>query len=119
MFVRMLSMIAICFCLASQAQAHSVLVSSDPALNAVVETGARSLKLVFDSRVDPKRSRLFLALPDGSKLTLTPDVGDTKGTLLAAVDLAAPGKYILSYEVLSIDGHIARGFLPFSVAAKQ
>lgn len=105
--------------ISSPALAHSVLVSSDPAANASVEPGARTFSLVFDSRVDPKRSRLYLEFPDQTKQTLIPEAGATKGTLTVKVDLAADGPHVLTYEVLSIDGHIARGALTFTVASKR
>ena len=103
----------------SAASAHSVLVSSDPVANTSVEQGSRQLSLVFDSRVDPKRSRLYLELPDKTKQTLIPQAEATKGTLTVSVDLAADGPHVLSYEVLSIDGHIARGVLSFTVTGKK
>ena len=113
------SLFCLSLMLATAAQAHSVLVSSDPAANATVDVGTRTLQLVFDSRVDPKRSRLYLSQPDGKTQTLIPEAGTTKGTLTVQADCAAAGDYKLRYEVLSVDGHIARGSLPFSVSMKQ
>ena len=121
MISRLLTAVAFCASLmvASVGNAHSVLVSSDPVANTSVETGTHSLRLVFDSRVDPKRSRLYLSQPDGAKLTLVPEGGATKGTVTVQVELGAVGSYKLTYEVLSIDGHIARGTLPFTVTEKK
>jgi methionine-rich copper-binding protein CopC len=98
--------------------AHSVLVSSEPKIDETVTPGPRDLTLVFDSRVDPHRSRIFMTLPDGARQTLTPELGQTQGTLILHVDQLPAGQIYLNYEVLSVDGHIARGVVKFTVAAQ-
>lgn len=95
--------------------AHSVLVSSDPKAGDTVGADARDLVLVFDSRVDPQRSRIFLTYPDDSRHVLKPSLGKTLGTLTVHVDQLPPGTLYLNYEVLSVDGHIARGVVKFTV----
>lgn len=100
----------------SPALAHSVLVSSDPKIGDIVAPGPRDLILTFDSRVDSHRSRIFMTYPDDSRHTLTPTLGKTQGTLVVHVDDLPQGQIYLNYEVLSVDGHIARGVVKFTVA---
>lgn len=101
----------------SPALAHSVLVSSAPKIDAVVAPGPRDLTLTFDSRVDAHRSRIFMTYPDGVRHALTPEIGKTKGTLVVHVEDLPVGQIYLNYEVLSVDGHIARGVVKFTVGA--
>lgn len=102
----------------SAAHAHSVLVSSDPKIGETVNGGARDMVLVFDSRVDPQRSRIFVTYPDDTRHVLKPTLGKTLGTLVVHVDQLPAGTVFLNYEVLSVDGHIARGVVKFTVAAQ-
>ena len=97
------------------AAAHAIIVSSDPAADAVVWSPSLPVMLRFNSRIDSERSRLTLLRPDGSSelLPLTPD--RRPDTLAAKLDGLAPGRYRLRWQVLAIDGHISRGDIPFAV----
>jgi methionine-rich copper-binding protein CopC len=97
------------------AAAHAIIVSSDPAADAVVRPPSLPVMLRFNSRIDPERSRLTLLRPDGSSqlLPLAPD--QRPDTLAAKLDGLAPGQYRLRWQVLAIDGHITRGDIPFAV----
>ncbi|MBF0093525.1 MAG: copper resistance protein CopC [Alphaproteobacteria bacterium] len=98
------------------AWAHSVLLTARPAANSTISAvGGVEVSLRFDSRVDARRSSLAIELPDGRKLRLTPLQGDEPGTVKARADALPAGKYKIVYEVLSIDGHFARGASPFTV----
>ena len=97
------------------AAAHAIIVSSDPAADAVVRPPSLPVMLRFNSRIDPERSRLTLLRPDGSSqpVPLAPD--RRPDTLAAKLDGLAPGRYRLRWQVLAIDGHITRGDIPFAV----
>jgi hypothetical protein len=98
------------------AQAHAIVVSSQPAAGAVVRQKDTAIELRFNSRIDHRRSRLFLVRPDGTRSELVildptrPDIVAARATELA------PGSYRVRWQVLSVDGHITRGDIPFSVA---
>ena len=96
------------------AAAHAIIISSDPAVDAVVRPSL-PIMLRFNSRIDPERSRLTLLRPDGSSqpVALAPD--GRPDTLAARLDGLAPGRYRLRWQVLAIDGHITRGDIPFVV----
>jgi methionine-rich copper-binding protein CopC len=101
--------------LSGQAWAHSALLESKPAANASIAAGETEIMLKFDSRVDAKRSRLTLELPGGKRITLTPSQGDGLGAIKAKAEVVTAGPGKLLYEVLSLDGHIARGAVTFTV----
>jgi hypothetical protein len=97
------------------AAAHAIIVSSDPAADAVVRSPSLPVILRFNSRIDRERSRLTLLRPDGSSepLALAPD--GRPDTLAAKLVGLVPGQYRLRWQVLAIDGHITRGDIPFAV----
>lgn len=108
---------ALLLCLAAAprpAAAHAILMESVPAVNATAKGPDIAFDLRFNSRIDHKRSRLTLTLPDQSQQVLAIDADgpddrlDTKATL-------PPGTYTLRWQVLAIDGHITRGDVPFTV----
>jgi len=97
------------------AAAHAILMDSVPAVNATAKGPDIAIDLRYNSRIDHKRSRLTLTLPDQSQQVLPIEIDgpddrlDTKATL-------PPGVYTLRWQVLAIDGHITRGDVPFTVA---
>jgi hypothetical protein len=97
------------------AAAHAIIVSSDPAVDAMVRPPSLPIVLRFNSRIDRERSRLTLLRPDGSSepVALAPE--GPPDTLAAKLDGLAPGRYRLRWQVLAIDGHITRGDIPFAV----
>ena len=107
-------LVAVAPLLPQPATAHAIIVSSDPAVDAVVRP-SQPVMLRFNSRIDRERSRLTLLHPDGSSepLALAPD--GPPDTLAAKLDGLAPGRYRLRWQVLAIDGHITRGDFPFAV----
>jgi copper resistance protein C len=73
-------------------------------------------RLQYNSRIDPKRSRLVLDLPDGGQRFLSIRPGNSLDTLADEARGLSPGSYRLHWQVLSVDGHITRGDIPFDVA---
>jgi methionine-rich copper-binding protein CopC len=98
-----------------RALAHAVLVSSSPQKNAAVSGPDININLTYNSRVDGGRSALSLLKPDGSVERIggltqpLPDVVSATGHGLVR------GNYVLRWQVLSSDGHITRGEVPFRV----
>jgi methionine-rich copper-binding protein CopC len=99
----------------SPAFAHALLKKSIPASGAVVAGPAFTFTLQFNSRVDGKRSRMSVVMPDGKTRTL--DIGEqpSPDTLIAPVKGLLAGEYKLVWQVLAADGHISRGSYPFQV----
>jgi copper resistance protein C len=98
------------------ARAHAIVVSAEPAVNAVVHGTTTDVVLRFNSRIDRERSRLLLVRADGSSTGLELKDTPSPDTLAATLAGLAPGPYRLRWQVLAIDGHITRGDIPFTVA---
>lgn len=99
------------------ASAHAVLVKSTPARRAVVAVSPPRVELTFNERLEPAYSTLSVwsaanARVDDGKVALGPD--DPRRLTLALPTLA-PGSYTVRFRVLSVDGHIVEGRVPFEV----
>ena len=100
------------------ARAHAIILESSPAVDATVPGPDVPVILRFNSRIDRERSSVSLAATAEAAhpqtLTLAPtDSPDILKTTAAGL---APGSYTLRWQVLSVDGHITRGDIPFKVA---
>lgn len=98
----------------TEARAHAVLVDSTPPADAEVLGSKLELHLRYNSRIDARRSRLSLKGPGGTR-TLPPAQGASEAELVARAEGLAPGRYVLFWDVLSVDGHVSRGQVPFIV----
>jgi methionine-rich copper-binding protein CopC len=97
------------------ALAHAVLLSSSPQKNASVNGPDVTISLKYNSRVDGARSSLTLVKPDGSMEKIGALAQPLPDTLSATGHKLAKGAYVLRWQVLSSDGHITRGEVPFQV----
>lgn len=99
---------------ASPALAHTSLVGSTPAPDAVVSS-APEVTLVFSEPVSARHVQVVVTGPDGAELADGPVQvsGSTVSRSLAA--LPASGGYRLAYRVLAEDGHPVTGEVPFRV----
>ncbi len=102
---------------AGPAAAHAIVTTAAPAAGSTVPGPDVQVRIQFNSRIDIARSRLTLGLPDGKTraLKLRPESGPDN--LAADAAGLAPGAYKLHWQVLSVDGHISRGDVPFTVKA--
>ena len=100
---------------APTALAHAILLEAKPAPNATVEGPDLKVVLRFNSRIDARRSRVTIVMPDQSAKVLTNDEASAPDSLTAQGHGFAPGDYRLKWQVLSSDGHITRGEHPFTV----
>jgi methionine-rich copper-binding protein CopC len=90
-------------------------MESQPAISATVKGPELLVTLRFNSRVDGARSTLLLATPDGESKPLAVDKQSAPDTLSSHATQLGPGKYVIRWQVLAIDGHITRGQIPFRV----
>jgi methionine-rich copper-binding protein CopC len=102
--------------LPSSGLAHAIVLESRPAPNAVVAGPDVSMELRFNSRIDRKRSRVTLAGPDGSSVPVPVRESEQPDRIEGGVAGLAPGDYKLKWQVLSVDGHITRGEIPFHIS---
>jgi len=95
--------------------AHALVVASQPRANDEVQAGEVAVDLKFNSRLDRKRARLRLIDAAGAARDLTIADDDRPDHLRAAAGTLAPGDYRVEWYVLSPDGHVTRGNVPFKV----
>jgi len=103
------------FLAAGRAEAHAIILSSKPAANSQVAQGPVDILLQFNSRIDIDHSRVSLVDPAGKVMALAAVEGSAPGSLTASGKTDAPGKWIIRWQALSLDGHITRGEIPFQV----
>ncbi len=95
--------------------AHAVLLQSTPSVNSIVQGPVVSMVFKFNSRVDGSRSQISVADQSGQSTTLALDKQQALDTLTTHAYKLSPGKYAIHWQVLSVDGHITRGEVPFEV----
>jgi methionine-rich copper-binding protein CopC len=100
----------------SPAWAHASLLSMDPASGSAVEVRPDAVRLRFSEPVDRPAS-VVVTGPTGQRVSLGEAgvLGDRVSERLRAVDTGA-GEYAVSYQVLSVDGHVVTGTAHFTVA---
>jgi len=96
------------------ASAHDLLRRSVPQAGGVVQPGPLAIALEFSGRIDHDLSELVLVRPDGATLTLTPGTGGAANVLSSTAEVLL-GRHILRWTVMSSDGHLTRGTVPFEV----
>jgi methionine-rich copper-binding protein CopC len=111
---RLFSAVLLCGCV-STVFAHAVLVETVPPIRGSVAGPDVVFRLRFNSRVDASRSRLELVSPDGKVLPLSMGQQLSPDRLSAKSVHMSRGRYTLKWQVLSADGHITRGQVPFDV----
>ena len=101
---------------ADSAVAHDLVRRSEPVANAAVVAGPVSVAVVYSGKIDRARSQLALVAPSGTRRELALDGSAPPNVLQAPapIDLT-PGAYVLRWIVLSSDGHLTRGDIPFQV----
>jgi copper transport protein len=98
---------------APPASAHASLIATEPADGAIVSAAPESATLVFNEPVSPLTLRLFD--PSGHGATLTAVKQDAARLVIALPRDRGEGTYVLSWRVVSADGHPIGGAFGFSV----
>ena len=97
------------------AAAHAVLIESTPAPKSTSSGPSIAIRLRFNARVDADRSIITLIRKDGSIWKLHSLKQPEPNTLTALATALQAGDYRIRWQVLSPDGHITSGEIPFSV----
>lgn len=97
--------------------AHAYLVKSAPAQRAVLYRSPASIQLWFNERLEPRYSSLSVSDAGGKPVqTGKAEVSsDDPKQLSAPIKSLPPGRYLIKYRVLSVDGHIVQDQFPFTV----
>jgi methionine-rich copper-binding protein CopC len=116
-----LSLAAMLFALAGAAPgaAHAIVTRSVPAPHATVSAGEVAVVLTFNSRIDKQRSRLIVTSAAGKEIAVAIANNAAENVLQGSATIAQAGAYDIRWQVLSRDGHITRGIIPFNVVAAQ
>lgn len=95
--------------------AHAHLTSSSPQPGETLSQVPTSFSLEFNEPVEPAVSQVILVDAQGAPVEGTALRGEGN-TLHLDVPALAAGEYTLVWEVLSADGHLVDGEIPFAVA---
>jgi methionine-rich copper-binding protein CopC len=99
------------------AWAHAYLVKSVPARRASLLSSPSKIQLWFNERLEPRFSKVSVIDEKGAQV----DLGDAQVSaedpkqLSVGIRPLAPGKYVVQFRVLSVDGHIADQSFPFTI----
>jgi hypothetical protein len=99
------------------AQAHNVLIGSDPKDGATLAASPGRVTLVFDQAVRQGYAQVGVTGTDGSAWADGAAVVAAERVSVKVKPLPAGGSYVVGYRILSSDGHPVTGKITFSLAA--
>lgn len=103
--------------LAAPAGAHGEIQGTDPEPQSRVRRAPRSVAVTF---TEAPTAQAVLKVTDGCKRDVGQGVDVTDATATVQVATGQPGKWKVSYRVISaLDGHLTRGGYTFTVAGKR
>ena len=103
---------------ASSVAAHAFLDHASPAVGSTVHASPSQVKLWFTQKLEPAFSALQVSDATGKRVDRADsrvDDGDAT-VLLVSVPQLAPGRYRVSWRVLSVDTHVTEGDYSFDVS---
>lgn len=103
---------------------HSALVTSIPKANTTLTTSPTSITLTFNEDIlelqGKQISSVSLATVAGKMIILKkPAIRVNRLTARIASPSLASGKYLISYRVVSADGHVITGSYAFTLAHRK
>lgn len=113
LFVALMAMALLA--LPGRALAHAALIATDPADGAVLTQSPSKFSITFSEPVSPLV--LTLVRPDGSQLPLTSFRLNDQTVEIDSPETLKSGTHVLSWRVVSVDGHPVGGSALFSIGA--
>jgi len=111
------SALALMGLLAPPAQAHTDLVSSNPADGATLGAAPSQVVLTFNEDVQSTGTDIVVSDADDIRIDQASGLQVEGATVSVPVDATAQsGDYTVAYRVVSADGHVVEGTLRYSVA---
>jgi methionine-rich copper-binding protein CopC len=101
--------------------AHAVLVKSVPAQRAALGEPPPRVELWFNERLEPAYSKASVTNEAGAQVDLR-DVAVSAADprrLSVSLPKLGPGRYTVSFRVLSVDGHVVESKLTFTVKDRR
>ena len=101
------------------APAHSLLVRSEPGRSATVTRAPERVRLWFSERIEPAYAKLSVWSEAGKQVDAGDAAVDSNDPILLSVSTPnlGPGRYTVSFRVLSVDGHVVESSFAFTVKA--
>ncbi|MGW0808077.1 copper resistance CopC family protein [Nonomuraea sp. NPDC002799] len=99
------------------AQAHNVLIGSDPKDGATLTASPARVTLLFDQAVRQGYAQVGVTGADGAAWADGAAVVAAERVSVKVKPLPAGGSYVVGYRILSADGHPVTGRISFSLAA--
>lgn len=112
---RFLVFLSLLMALAPLAWGHASLLATTPVAGSVLEQAPRDITLDFSEPVSVTVMRLFA--PDGERLLTGAVTSRDHSVRITTPDSTAHGTYLLSWRIVSADGHPVGGTLAYSVGA--
>jgi methionine-rich copper-binding protein CopC len=103
--------------IAPPAQAHNVLISSDPKDGATLSAPPGQITLVFDQPVRQGYAQIGVTGADGSAWADGATTVAAERVTVKVKPLTTGGAYVVGYRILSADGHPVTGKIGFTLAA--
>jgi methionine-rich copper-binding protein CopC len=103
------------------ALAHAVLVKSVPAQRATLTEAPSKVELWFNERLEPAYSKASVTNEAGARVDrrdVTVSAEDPR-RLSVSLPPLVPGRYTVSFRVLSVDGHVVESTLTFTVKNRR
>ena len=97
--------------------AHAYLVKSVPAQRATLYRAPAKIQLWFNERLEPRYSSFTISEADGKLIeSIRSSVDDDDAKLISAtIKALPPGRYLIKFRVLSVDGHVVQDQFPFTI----
>ncbi|MGJ6964672.1 copper resistance CopC family protein [Streptosporangium sp. G11] len=97
------------------AQAHNVLISSDPKDGTELATGPEKITLTFDQPVRQGFAQISVIGPDGTRWEEGKTTVDRAKVSVGVKPLGPAGVYAVGYRILSSDGHPVSSKVTFTL----
>lgn len=97
------------------AEAHALLVKAEPARRAALSRAPHQVKLWFNEEIEPAYTKMLVVNANGKPVTdakFQVPADDRKLMVLQLPELT-PGKYVVKFRVLSVDGHVVESSYDF------
>ena len=106
-----------CAAVASTAQAHAKLESSDPKAGSTLDSAPRTVRMTFNEALEPAFSKVAIVDAANTATPLTHveiDKANPK-VMSATLPPLRPGQYKIQWSTVTNDGHKVKGEFGFSV----
>jgi len=120
-FLGLLALLLISLSQTTEAYAHSSMIEQFPKGNATISDMPLEVKLTFDEELLDLGSGNFVTVkdPSGKEITTGPTVLLSSKISRKLTASTLPGKYSVSYRVVSADGHVVEGTYQFTLRTKS